>query len=91
VSMTDICDSAMLLRAEIIQQPCEFSPRPSMMPGDRYASNAVQNVSNYVARQGNSRLAFVPTGEHLGTALAVQHGEARAGINQLWYQQRIWA
>ena len=31
-----------------------------IIPGDRYASNAVRNVSNYVASQGNSRLAFVP-------------------------------
>ena len=31
-----------------------------VIPGDSYASNAVRNVSNYVASQGNSRLAFVP-------------------------------
>jgi hypothetical protein len=37
-----------------------FRRAMGMIPGDRYASNAVRNVSNYVARQGNSRLAFVP-------------------------------
>ena len=55
-----------------------------VIPGDRYASNAVQNVSKYVASQGNFRLAFVPSnwgapGNRLGGAT---RGEACARGNK---------
>lgn len=51
----------------------------SERPGDRYALNAVGNVSKYVAQRGDSSLSFVPP--NLGAPGSRQGGATRGGCN----------